>query len=171
MPPYCRGSKHQKNGLAPLEERKRLCDPPNLPNLISFICLFPINMQPLALFLRKEPEGLSSISVNPKGSLGKCLRFFKLLHESNLDGREISGQSSGRHRPSTRPMIPIFPVPLLEKGNHRAEKPVVVRVPHIVPRLRQDGDFHPGQPFPKKRRIRLLQQRSLASAAENEHRT
>src|SRR5690606_34045942 len=29
MPPYCRGSKHQKNGLAPLEERKRLCDPPN----------------------------------------------------------------------------------------------------------------------------------------------
>src|SRR5690606_18751689 len=85
--------------------------------------------------------------VNPKGSLGKCLRFFKLLHESNLDSREISGQSSGRHRPSTRPMIPIFPVPLLEKGNHRAEKPVVVRVPHIVPRLRQDGDFHPGQPF------------------------
>src|SRR5690606_22498118 len=62
MPPYCRGSKHQKNGLAPLEERKRLCDPPNLPNLISFICLFPINMQPLALFLRKEPGGLSSIS-------------------------------------------------------------------------------------------------------------
>src|SRR5690606_8972159 len=55
-------SKHQKNGLAPLEERKRLCDPPNLPNLISFICLFPINMQPLALFLRKEPGGLSSIS-------------------------------------------------------------------------------------------------------------
>ncbi|WP_211295707.1 hypothetical protein, partial [Planifilum fimeticola] len=54
--------KHQKNGLAPLEERKRLCDPPNLPNLISFICLFPINMQPLALFLRKEPGGLSSIS-------------------------------------------------------------------------------------------------------------
>src|SRR5690606_34417328 len=63
MPPYCRGSKHQKNGLAPLEERKRLCDPPNLPNLISFICLFPINMQPLALFLRKEPGGLSSISA------------------------------------------------------------------------------------------------------------
>src|SRR5690606_28052968 len=62
MPPYCRGSKHQKNGLAPLEERKRLCDPPNLPNLISFICLLPINMQPLALFLRKEPGGLSSIS-------------------------------------------------------------------------------------------------------------
>src|SRR5690606_16477476 len=62
MPPYCRGSKHQKNGLAPLEERKRLCDPPNLPNLISVICLFPINMQPLALFLRKEPGGLSSIS-------------------------------------------------------------------------------------------------------------
>src|SRR5690606_32802234 len=62
MPPYCRGSKHQKNGLAPLEERKRLCDPPNLPNLISFICLFPINMQLLALFLRKEPGGLSSIS-------------------------------------------------------------------------------------------------------------
>src|SRR5690606_1511814 len=62
MPPYCRGSKYQKNGLAPLEERKRLCDPPNLPNLISFICLFPINMQPLALFLRKEPGGLSSIS-------------------------------------------------------------------------------------------------------------
>src|SRR5690606_29871938 len=60
---YCRGSKHQKNGLAPLEERKRLCDPPNLPNLISFICLFPINMQPLALFLRKEPGGLSSISL------------------------------------------------------------------------------------------------------------
>src|SRR5690606_36674689 len=65
MPPYCRGSKHQKNGLAPLEERKRLCDPPNLPNLISFICLFPINMQPLALFLRKEPGGLSSISGLP----------------------------------------------------------------------------------------------------------
>src|SRR5690606_3644818 len=63
MPPYCRGSKHQKNGLAPLEERKRLCDPPNLPNLISFICLFPINMQPLALFLRREPGGLSSIST------------------------------------------------------------------------------------------------------------
>src|SRR5690606_8385784 len=62
MPPYCRGSKHQKNGLAPLEERKRLCDPPNLPHLISVICLFPINMQPLALFLRKEPGGLSSIS-------------------------------------------------------------------------------------------------------------
>ncbi|WP_211295733.1 hypothetical protein, partial [Planifilum fimeticola] len=57
--------KHQKNGLAPLEERKRLCDPPNLPNLISFICLFPINMQPLALFLRKEPGGLSSISLPP----------------------------------------------------------------------------------------------------------
>ncbi|MGB0088132.1 MAG: hypothetical protein WBP80_01420, partial [Planifilum fulgidum] len=70
MPPYCRGSKHQKNGLAPLEERKRLCDPPNLPNLISFICLFPINMQPLALFLRKEPGGLSSISI-----------FFSLIHE------------------------------------------------------------------------------------------
>src|SRR5690606_30596411 len=51
----CRGSKHQKNGLAPLEERKRLCDPPNLPNLISFICLFPINMQPLAHFLQKKP--------------------------------------------------------------------------------------------------------------------
>src|SRR5690606_6982573 len=67
MPPYCRGSKHQKNGLAPLEERKRLCDPPNLPNLISVICLFPINMQPLALFLRKEPGGLSSISAFPKG--------------------------------------------------------------------------------------------------------
>src|SRR5690606_11616196 len=68
MPPYCRGSKHQKNGLAPLEERKRLCDPPNLPNLISFICLFPINMRPLALFLRKEPGGLSSISApSPKG--------------------------------------------------------------------------------------------------------
>src|SRR5690606_7820095 len=64
MPPYCRGSKHQKNGLAPLEERKRLCDPPNLPNLISVICLFPINMQPLALFLRKEPGGLSSISAD-----------------------------------------------------------------------------------------------------------
>src|SRR5690606_3602155 len=63
MPPYCRGSKHQKNGLAPLEERKRLCDPPNLPNLISFICLFPINMQPLTLFLRKEPGGLSSSSA------------------------------------------------------------------------------------------------------------
>src|SRR5690606_22413294 len=47
----------------PLEERKRLCDPPNLPNLISFICLFTINMQPLALFLRKEPGGLSSISA------------------------------------------------------------------------------------------------------------
>src|SRR5690606_38523224 len=67
MPPYCRGSKHQKNGLAPLEERKRLCDPPNLPNLISFICLFPINMQPLTLFLRKEPGGLSSISPHPLG--------------------------------------------------------------------------------------------------------
>src|SRR5690606_28589602 len=53
----------KKNGLAPLEERKRLCDPPNLPNLISFICLFPINMQPLTLFLRKEPGGLSSIST------------------------------------------------------------------------------------------------------------
>src|SRR5690606_24975620 len=64
---YCRGSKHQKNGLAPLEERKRLCDPPNLPNLISFICLFPINMQPLTLFLRKEPGGLSSISPHPLG--------------------------------------------------------------------------------------------------------
>ncbi|WP_211295719.1 hypothetical protein, partial [Planifilum fimeticola] len=62
--------KHQKNGLAPLEERKRLCDPPNLPNLISFICLFPINMQPLALFLRKEPGGLSSISAL---SLGRAL--------------------------------------------------------------------------------------------------
>ncbi|WP_211295724.1 hypothetical protein, partial [Planifilum fimeticola] len=59
--------KHQKNGLAPLEERKRLCDPPNLPNLISFICLFPINMQPLALFLRKEPGGLSSISPSLVG--------------------------------------------------------------------------------------------------------
>src|SRR5690606_321057 len=68
MPPYCRGSKHQKNGLAPLEERKRLCDPPNLPNLISFICLFPINMQPLALFLRKEPGGLSSISSTLRGA-------------------------------------------------------------------------------------------------------
>src|SRR5690606_18358731 len=56
-----------KNGLAPLEERKRLCDPPNLPNLISFICLFPINMQPLALFLRKEPGGLSSSSEHPIG--------------------------------------------------------------------------------------------------------
>ncbi|MFS8612910.1 MAG: hypothetical protein FWJ68_15450, partial [Planifilum fulgidum] len=67
MPPYCRGSKHQKNGLAPLEERKRLCDPPNLPNLISFICLFTINMQPLALFLRKEPGGLSSISAPHSG--------------------------------------------------------------------------------------------------------
>src|SRR5690606_29192997 len=72
MPPYCRGSKHQKNGLAPLEERKRLCDPSNLPNLISFICLFPINMQPLALFLRKEPGGLSSIST-------ACWRWFFLL--------------------------------------------------------------------------------------------
>src|SRR5690606_15695308 len=69
MPPYCRGSKHQKNGLAPLEERKRLCDPPNLPNLISFICLFPINMQPLALFLRKEPGGLSSSSGLPPAAL------------------------------------------------------------------------------------------------------
>src|SRR5690606_24463007 len=54
----------------PLEERKRLCDPPNLPNLISFICLFPINMQPLALFLRKEPGGLSSISP-PSGEGGE----------------------------------------------------------------------------------------------------
>ncbi|WP_211295714.1 hypothetical protein, partial [Planifilum fimeticola] len=64
--------KHQKNDLAPLEERKRLCDPPNLPNLISFICLFPINMQPLALFLRKEPGGLSSIS----GCQGDWQPFF-----------------------------------------------------------------------------------------------
>src|SRR5690606_28634350 len=68
MPPYCRGSKHQKNGLAPLEERKRLCGPPNLPNLISVICLFTINMQPLALFLRKEPGGLSSISAPWSGA-------------------------------------------------------------------------------------------------------
>src|SRR5690606_29654878 len=72
MPPYCRGSKHQKNGLAPLEERKRLCDPPNLPNLISFICLFTINMQPLALFLRKEPGGLSSISPGEARALPSC---------------------------------------------------------------------------------------------------
>src|SRR5690606_13401887 len=73
MPPYCRGSKHQKNGLAPLEERKRLCDPPNLPNLISFICLFPINMQPLALFLRKEPGGLSSISPDAFSASGEAV--------------------------------------------------------------------------------------------------
>src|SRR5690606_2175412 len=70
MPPYCRGSKHQKNGLAPLEERKRLCDPPNLPNLIFFICLFPINMQPLALFLRKEPGGfVINLKPSRKGRL------------------------------------------------------------------------------------------------------
>ncbi|WP_211295778.1 hypothetical protein, partial [Planifilum fimeticola] len=68
--------KHQKNGLAPLEERKRLCDPPNLPNLISFICLFPINMQPLALFLRKEPGGLSSIS---RGFSAPAIFIFSLI--------------------------------------------------------------------------------------------
>src|SRR5690606_19433989 len=85
MPPYCRGSKHQKNGLAPLEERKRLCDPPNLPNLISVICLFPINMQPLALFLRKEPGGLSSISENPAFRQGFLIEMrFRPLSEGRF---------------------------------------------------------------------------------------
>src|SRR5690606_1959190 len=95
MPPYCRGSKHQKNGLAPLEERKRLCDPPNLPNLISFICLFPINMQPLALFLRKEPGGLSSISPFPKEKGVKLLICGFIRRFSRQ-----SATASGRIRPS-----------------------------------------------------------------------
>src|SRR5690606_2234399 len=89
MPPYCRGSKHQKNGLAPLEERKRLCDPPNLPNLISVICLFPINMQPLALFLRKEPGGLSSISAFPSGRLGTADKPRNLESESDFSPSDL----------------------------------------------------------------------------------
>src|SRR5690606_19387903 len=96
MPPYCRGSKHQKNGLAPLEERKRLCDPPNLPNLISFICLFPINMQPLALFLRKEPGGLSSISP---GHI--CPGFLLLDHL-----RKVTISAKIDHYPESRLLIP-----------------------------------------------------------------
>src|SRR5690606_19400363 len=98
MPPYCRGSKHQKNGLAPLEERKRLCDPPNLPNLISFICLFPINMQPLALFLRKEPGGLSSISRNR-------IKRFQSLGKRNREGFCASGRPLGGFRRKS------FPIP------------------------------------------------------------
>src|SRR5690606_7133375 len=118
MPPYCRGSKHQKNGLAPLEERKRLCDPPNLPNLISVICLFPINMQPLALFLRKEPGGLSSISsadsiggwgfrhsaINPgsQGTAGNVRSANRFVHRRNSPLQQIptgcpSPLCRGRH--------------------------------------------------------------------------
>jgi transposase len=41
IPPDYRSPKHQKNGLAPLEERKRLWDPLHLLSSISFICLIP----------------------------------------------------------------------------------------------------------------------------------
>src|SRR5690554_6544714 len=113
MPPYCRGSKHQKNGLAPLEERKRLCDPPNLPNLISFICLFPINMQPLALFLRKEPGGLSSISRSPIYA-GERLHFsIRLQSRSRISGKRRTSRMEGLSvRSITSRSIPIHTPPV-----------------------------------------------------------
>src|SRR5690606_2831325 len=102
-PPYCRGSKHQKNGLAPLEERKRLCDPPNLPNLISFICLFPINMQPLALFLRKQPGGLSSISLSTESRQS----FFVPCRLALMVCRKINGAGPAANKGTSR--LPSFP--------------------------------------------------------------
>jgi hypothetical protein len=45
-----------KSGLAPFEERKRLCNPLHLPHSISFICLFNLKIQFLAFLLQKEPE-------------------------------------------------------------------------------------------------------------------
>src|SRR5690606_9538235 len=100
MPPYCRGSKHQKNGLAPLEERKRLCDPPNLPNLISFICLFTINMQPLALFLRKEPGGLSSIAPLRKTGEGVLQKPLQPVEEAFSASRRSFLSCSRKERVS-----------------------------------------------------------------------
>src|SRR5690606_25110737 len=119
----------------------------NLPNLISFICLFPINMQPLALFLRKEPGGLSSISgkiakrsslfrerkfcggggIDPRGIPG----FFGAGSRSAAQARRQAspdrGQPRGAGSSGLRGLVPIAP----EGGGFR--------------RLWTDGDAFPGR--------------------------